>query len=94
MRSALFILALACLALPSAAQADEDLVAKREACRQEAKERIAPKSRTGTDAYRRIVERRNAHVALCMSRPMPKPVIAKDKEPPRPQPKPPKRRRR
>jgi hypothetical protein len=92
MRSALFIIALACLALPSAAQADEDLVAKREACRQEAKDRIAPKSRTGTDAYRRIVERRNAHVVLCMSRPSTKAAIVKDKAPSKP--KPPKRRRR
>jgi hypothetical protein len=92
MRSAFLLIALACLALPSEAKADEDLVAKREACRQEAKERIAPKSRTGTDAYRRIVERRNAHVVLCMSRPMPKAATVKDRDPPKP--KPPKRRRR
>ncbi|MBM6593231.1 hypothetical protein [Microvirga pudoricolor] len=101
MRLAASILALACLAFASEAKADEDLVAKREFCRQEAKDRIAPKSRTGTDAYRRIVERRNAHVAQCMTRPLPKsmiskektkPAVVKEKEPSRP--RPPKRRRR
>lgn len=55
-------------ALPFASRADESLVAKREACRQEAKVRIAPVRKIGIEEYRRIVERRNAYVGQCMGR--------------------------
>jgi hypothetical protein len=82
---------LASFVLSYAAKADEDLVAKREACRTEAKERIAPRSNTGTDAYRRIVERRNTYVAQCMAKPRMAKPAAKSKEAP---PKPVKRRSR
>jgi hypothetical protein len=65
---AAFGLGLFFLALPFNVQADENLVAKRELCRQEAKARILPKAKIGVDGYRRIVERRNEHVSECMAR--------------------------
>jgi len=51
-------------------EAGEDLVAKREACREEAKQRITIRGKTkvATDDYRRLVERRTAHVNDCMIR--------------------------
>ncbi|WP_262298463.1 hypothetical protein [Microvirga sesbaniae] len=55
------------LALPFAARASEDLVAKREACRIEARSRIVPKRKIQVDDYRRIVERRAAYVTQCLS---------------------------
>jgi len=60
------------LALPFAARAGEDrvaedLVAKREACRVEARSRIVPKRKIQVDDYRRIVERRAAYVTQCIS---------------------------
>jgi hypothetical protein len=61
-------LCLILLALPSAVRASEDLVAKREACRVEARSRIAPKRKIEVDDYRRIVERRAAYVAQCINR--------------------------
>jgi hypothetical protein len=70
------------LVAPSSARADENLVAKREVCRQEAKTRIAPKAKIAVDEYRRIVERRNAHVSECMTRAF---IVRKD---PLPSPKP------
>jgi hypothetical protein len=54
------------LVLPFASKADENLVAKRESCRQDARMRIFPKGKIGVDGYQRIVERRNAHVTQCM----------------------------
>ena len=68
MKTAAFGLSLIVLALPLAARADENLVAKREACRQEARVRIVSKRRVELDEFRRIVERRAAHVTQCMSR--------------------------
>ena len=68
MKAAAFGLSLIVLALPFAVRADEDLVAKREVCRQEARARIVSKGRVGIDEFRRIVERRAAHVTQCMSR--------------------------
>jgi hypothetical protein len=56
------------LALPFASRADENLVAKREACRHEARVRVVPKGKIGVDEYRRVVERRNVHVSQCMTR--------------------------
>jgi hypothetical protein len=56
------------LALPFAARASENLVAKREACRLEARSRIVPKKKIEVDDYRRIVERRAAYVAQCLNR--------------------------
>jgi hypothetical protein len=70
------------LIVPASVRADENLVAKREVCRQEAKARIAPKTKIAVDEYRRIVERRNAHVSECMTRAF---VVHKD---PPPSPKP------
>lgn len=64
--AALFALIL--FALPSASRADENLVAKREACRQEARVRIFPRGKFGIDEYRRTVERRNTYVSQCMGR--------------------------
>jgi hypothetical protein len=61
-------LCLILLALPFAARASEDLVAKRETCRIEARSRIAPKRKIEVDDYRRIVERRAAYVTQCISR--------------------------
>ena len=67
-KAAAFGLGLIALALPFAAQSNESLVAKREACRLEARARIASQGRVGIDGFRRIVERRAAHVTQCMSR--------------------------
>jgi len=67
-KSAAFGLGLILLALPFSVCADENLVAKREACRQEARTRIVPKGKIGVDEYRRLVERRNVHVSQCMAR--------------------------
>jgi hypothetical protein len=61
-------LCLILLALPFAARASEDLVAKRETCRVEARSRIAPKRKIEVDDYRRIVERRAAYVTQCIGR--------------------------
>lgn len=61
-------LCLILLALPSAVRASEDLVAKRETCRLEARSRIAPKRKIEVEDYRRIVERRTAYVTQCISR--------------------------
>jgi hypothetical protein len=61
-------LCLILLALPFAVQASEDLVAKREACRVEARSRIASKGKIKVDDYRRIVERRAAYVSQCIDR--------------------------
>ncbi len=69
MKAAAFGLGLILLVLPFAAQSDENLVAKRELCRQQARVQIAPKGKIGVDDFRRIVERRAAHVTDCMSRP-------------------------
>ena len=60
------LLGLILLVLPFASQADENLVAKRESCRQDARMRIFPKGKIGVDEYQRVVERRNAHVTQCM----------------------------
>jgi hypothetical protein len=60
------LLGLILLVLPFASKADENLVAKRESCRQDARMRIFPKGKIGVDGYQRIVERRNAHVIQCM----------------------------
>jgi hypothetical protein len=54
--------------IPSAVRSSEDLVAKREACRLEARSRIAPKRKIEVDAYRRVVERRAAYVSQCINR--------------------------
>jgi hypothetical protein len=72
-------LSLVILILPFSTRADENLVAKREACRLEARTRIVPKTKIAVDDYRRIVERRNAHVSACMAR-----AFAVVKEPPLP----------
>ena len=61
------LLGLILLVLPFAAQADENLVAKREACRLDARMRIFPKGRVSVDGYQRIVDLRNAHVTQCMA---------------------------
>ena len=69
MKAAAFGLGLILLILPFAAQSDENLVAKRELCRQQARVQIAPKGKIGVDEFRRVVERRAVHVNNCMSRP-------------------------
>ena len=69
MKAAALGLSLILLVLPFAAQADENLVAKREACQQQARVQISPKGKIGLDGFRRIVERRANHVKDCMSRP-------------------------
>lgn len=61
-------LCLILLAFPSAVRASEDLVSKREACRLEARTRIAPKRKIEVEDYRRVVERRTAYVARCIGR--------------------------
>jgi hypothetical protein len=61
------LLGLILLVLPFASRADENLVAKREACRQDARMRIFPKGKVGVDGYQRIVDLRNAHVTQCMA---------------------------
>ncbi|MEE1654899.1 hypothetical protein VB618_01720 [Microvirga sp. CF3062] len=68
MKAAAFGLGVILLVLPFAARSDENLVAKREACRQEARLAIAPKGKIGVDSFRRIVERRVSHVSQCMDR--------------------------
>ncbi len=69
MKVAAFGLGLILLFMPFAAQSDENLVDKREACRQQARLQIAPKGKVGVDGFRRIVERRAVYVSECMSRP-------------------------
>jgi len=56
------------LTLPVTAQSSETLVAKREACRIEARSRIVPKGKIEVDDYRRIVDRRAAYVSQCLER--------------------------
>jgi hypothetical protein len=79
-------LGLILLVLPFASRADENLVAKREACRLDARMRIFPKGKIGVDGYQRIVELRNAHVTQCMAGALkppplpPKREIAKGKD--------------
>jgi hypothetical protein len=67
-KAAAFGLGFVLLVLPFAARSDENLVAKREACRLEARLAIAPKGKIGVDSFRRIVERRAARVSQCMDR--------------------------
>lgn len=61
------LLGLILLVLPFAARADENLVAKRETCRMDARMRIFPKGKISVDGYQRIVDLRNAHVTQCMA---------------------------
>ena len=68
MKLAALGLSLILFALPFAPRADENLVAKREMCRQEAKARVAPRAKMGIEEYRRIVDRRKVHVDECMTR--------------------------
>jgi len=70
MKPAALMLGAILLGLPTVVQADEDLVAKRDACREEAKQRITIRGKTKVafDEYRRLVERRNVHVNDCMIR--------------------------
>lgn len=58
------------LGFPSVVEAGEDLVAKRESCREEAKQRITIRGKTkvAIEDYRRLVERRSVHVNDCMVR--------------------------
>jgi hypothetical protein len=80
-------LGLILLVLPFASRADENLVAKRETCRLDARMRIFPKGKIGVDGYQRVVELRNAHVTQCMAGALkppplpPKREIAKVKDP-------------
>lgn len=68
MKAAASAFCLFLLTLPVAAQSSETLVAKREACRTEARSRIVPKRKIEVDDYRRIVERRAAYVSQCLER--------------------------
>lgn len=68
MKLAAYGFCLLILALPFAARASENLVAKREACRVEARSRILLKGKIEVDEYRRIVERRAAYVTQCIAR--------------------------
>jgi hypothetical protein len=70
MRPTALLLGAILTGLPLTVDAAEDLVAKREACREEAKQRITVRNRTkvAVDDYRRVVELRNAHVQDCMIR--------------------------
>ena len=68
MKAAAFGLGFVLLVLPFAARSDENLVAKREACRQEARLAMAPNGKIGVDSFQRIVKRRVAHVSECMTR--------------------------
>ena len=68
MKPAAYGFCLILLTLPVAAQSSETLVAKREACRIEARSRIVPKGKIEVDDYRRIVERRAAYVSQCLER--------------------------
>lgn len=68
MKPAAYGFCLILLTLPVAAQSSETLVAKREACRIEARSRIVSKGKIEVDDYRRIVERRAAYVSQCLER--------------------------
>jgi hypothetical protein len=70
MRPTALLLGAILTGLPLTADAGEDLAAKREACREEAKQRITVRHRTrvAVDDYRRVVELRTAHVQDCMIR--------------------------
>jgi hypothetical protein len=67
-KAAAFGLCLILSALPSAARPSENLVAKREACRLEAKKRIVATGKIQVDDYRRLVDRRAAYVGRCLNR--------------------------
>jgi hypothetical protein len=56
------------LAISSAAWSSENRVAKREACRIEARGRIVARGKIEVAEYRRIVERRAAYVNRCIGR--------------------------
>lgn len=68
MKAAAFGLVFVLLVFPFAARSDENLVAKRETCRQEARLALSPKGKIGLDSFQRIVKRRVAHVSQCMAR--------------------------
>ncbi|MBA1158035.1 hypothetical protein [Microvirga mediterraneensis] len=68
MKLAAYGLCLILLALPSAVRSSENLADKREACRIEARSRIAPKGKIKVDDYRRIVQRRATYVTQCIGR--------------------------
>ena len=68
MKAAASAFCLFLLTLPVAAQSSETLVAKREACRIEARSRIVPKRKIEVDDYRRIIERRAGYVSQCLER--------------------------
>ena len=73
MRPACPALLLLLLALGGAALADENLVAKREACHAEARQRFKPKGRVTADLSKALLAKRQAYVKDCMERPAPKP---------------------
>lgn len=61
------VLAFACaLLIPVAAAADENLVAKREACHAEALARFKPKGRVTADLLKAVVAKRLDYVRGCM----------------------------
>ncbi|MCB5177553.1 hypothetical protein [Microvirga lenta] len=69
MKPAAFTLGLFLLGLPLTSLNAEDLVARREACRAQAKRHLTVRGKTkvATEEYRQIVERRRAHVEACMA---------------------------
>lgn len=62
-------LVLCVLLIAGPAEADLDLVAKREACQAEARERVKPRGRAAGDLAQALIGRRMEIVRDCMERP-------------------------
>ncbi len=66
--SATWLISANLLLVPLVASADEDLPAKREACRTEARQQIKPRSGTSAGLYEITLRARERHVRQCMAR--------------------------
>jgi hypothetical protein len=61
------LMALLMVALPGAtARADTDLVARRQACTEQARAKVKALGRKGVDALQQLVQRRQKFVQACM----------------------------
>jgi hypothetical protein len=72
--AALWLMPVSLLLAPAAAYADEDLSAKREACRSEARRQIKPPSGSGISLYGITLKARESYVRDCMARAPAEPV--------------------
>jgi hypothetical protein len=66
--AALWLIPVSLLFAPAAAYPDEDLSAKREVCRSEARRQIKPRSGGGVSLYEISLKARESYVRDCMAR--------------------------